>query len=115
MAARIKKGDQVVVIAGADKGVTGHVLKVLPDNRRIIVEGVRRAKRHQSPRSFREGGIVEREAPIDMSNVMLVDPKAAEDASTRVKGTRVRFDTDEQGKKVRIASKSGAVVDVETE
>ncbi|MFW6067369.1 MAG: 50S ribosomal protein L24 [Myxococcota bacterium] len=113
MAARIKKDDMVVVIAGADKGVTGRVLKVLPEEDRVVVEGVRRAKRHQSPRMYREGGIVEREAPIHVSNVMLVDPKAEEGAEPRAKATRVRFGTDAEGKKVRIAAKSGAVVDTE--
>lgn len=106
MGSRIKKDDLVVVVAGADRGVRGRVLRVLPDANRVIVEGVRRVKRHQSPRMYREGGIVEREAPIDMSNVMLVDPKTEEP-------TRVRFGEDSEGKKVRIAVKSGTVVDGE--
>lgn len=106
MAARIKKGDMVVVVAGADKGLTGHVLKVLPGDDRVIVEGVRRVKKHQSPRMYREGGIVEREAPIHVSNVMLVDPKTE-------KPTRIRFGTDKDGKKVRIAAGSGTVLDTE--
>jgi large subunit ribosomal protein L24 len=103
MAARIKKDDQVVVIAGADKGLRGQVLRVLGD--RVIVEGVRRIKRHQSPRQYREGGIVEREAPIHISNVMLIDPKTDEP-------TRVHFGEDQDGAKVRIA-KSGAIIDQE--
>lgn len=115
MGARIKKGDMVVVVSGADKGMTGQVLKVLPRTGRVLVEGVRHVKRHQSPRMYREGGIVEREAPIDISNVMLVDPKADENASPRDKGTRIRFGVDKDGRRVRIAAKSGTVIDAEQE
>lgn len=106
MSARIKRDDMVVVVAGADKGVTGRVLKVLAGEDRVIVEGVRRVKRHQSPRQYREGGIVEREAPIHVSNVMLIDPKTE-------KPTRVRFGKDKDGKKVRISADSGTVIDTE--
>jgi large subunit ribosomal protein L24 len=105
MAARIKKDDLVVVVAGADKGMQGRVLKVLLAEDRVIVEGVHRIKRHQSPRQYREGGIVEREAPIHMSNVMLVDPKTG-------KRTRVRAGTDKEGNKVRLA-KSGVAIEQE--
>jgi large subunit ribosomal protein L24 len=104
MATRIKKEDMVVVIAGKDKGARGRVLRIMVHEDRVIVEGVNRIKRHQSPRRFREGGIVEKEAPIHISNVMLVDPKA--DARTRV-----RYGQDKDGKKVRVAAKSGAVLD----
>jgi large subunit ribosomal protein L24 len=104
MGQRIKKDDMVVVISGRDKGTKGRVLRVLPGDDRVIVEGVNRVKRHQSPRRFREAGIVEKEAPIHISNVMHVDPK--EDAPTRVK-----FGEDKDGDKVRIAVKSGAVLD----
>ncbi len=104
MANRLKKDDLVVVIAGSDKGTTGRILKVLPEDDRVLVEGVNVIKRHQSPRKFREGGIIEKEAPIHISNVMLVDPETE-------KPTRVRIGADKDGKKVRIAVKSGAVLD----
>ena len=103
MAIRIRKDDEVVVIAGAAKGQKGRVLKVTEDGR-VIVEGVKVMKRHQSPRKYREAGIVEREAPIDASNVMLVDPETE-------KPTRVRMGEDKDGKKVRVAVGSGAVID----
>lgn len=105
MAARIKKGDLVVVIAGKDKGQNGRVLRVL-QNELVLVEGVNRVKRHQSARRFKEAGIVEKEAPIHASNVMLADPKTDQ-------RTRVRFDTDKKdaSKRVRVAVKSGAVLD----
>ena len=105
MAARIKKGDMVVVIAGKDKGQTGRVLKLLGNND-VLVEGINIIKRHQSPRRFREAGIIEKEAKIDMSNVMLLDPETDEP-------TRVRFEQDKKDpdKKVRVTVKSGTVLD----
>ncbi|MAT29054.1 MAG: 50S ribosomal protein L24 [Sandaracinus sp.] len=103
MAIRIKKDDLVHVIAGKEKGKQGRVLRVLDDGR-VIVEGINVIKRHQSPRKFREAGIVEKEAPVDASNVMLVDPETE-------KPTRIRMGEDSDGKKVRIAVKSGAVLD----
>jgi large subunit ribosomal protein L24 len=105
MPARIKKGDRVRVVSGGDKGAEGQVLRVIPETNRVLIEGVNRVKRHQSPRrGFREPGIVEKEAPIDLSNVMLVDPKTE-------RTTRLRSGTDKDGKKVRIAVSSGTVVD----
>lgn len=104
MAQRIKKDDMVVVISGRDKGAKGRVLKVLLDQDRVIVEGVNRVKRHQSARKFKEPGIVEKEASIHLSNVMLLDPKTE-------KPTRVRAGTDKDGNKVRVAVKSGATLD----
>ena len=105
MARRIKKDDEVVVIAGRDKGAKGRVLKVLIDRDRVLVEGVNRVKRHQKPTpQVPQGGIVEKEAPIHVSNVMLLDTK--EDA-----GARVRMGVDKDGKKVRISAKSGTVLD----
>ncbi len=102
---RIKKDDMVVVIAGRDKGAQGRVLKVLPEMDRVLIEGVNLVKRHQKPTPRQQqGGIIEKEAPIHVSNVMLLDTKA--DAPTRV-----RTGTDKDGKKVRIAAKSGAVID----
>jgi large subunit ribosomal protein L24 len=103
MAARIKKNDLVVVISGRDKGSQGRVLRV--DGDRLVVEGVNVVKRHQKPQPPRQpGGIITKEAPIHASNVMLFDGKSD-------KPTRVRVGTDKDGKKVRIAVKSGAVID----
>ena len=104
MAARIKKDDEVYVIAGRDKGATGRVLKVLA-NDRVLVEGVNVVKRHQRPTpQVPQGGIIEKSAPIHVSNVMLLD--------TKTNGpTRVRVGVDKDGKKVRIAVKSGTVLD----
>ncbi len=105
MAARIKKGDQVVVISGKDKGTRGAVLKVLPEQLRVIVEGVNKVKRHQKPTPrFQTGGIVEKENSIAMSKVMILDTKAD-------KPSRVRMQTDAEGNKVRVAVKSGSVID----
>jgi large subunit ribosomal protein L24 len=101
MAARIRKGDTVVVISGKDKGKTGKVMRVLQDDDRVLVEGINLVKRHTrpSPRNT-AGGIIEREAPLHACKVMPLDPKTG-------KGTRVRFSVLEDGKKVRIAVKSG--------
>lgn len=104
MAAKIKKGDKVVVLVGRDKGKTGTVNKVMPDEDRVIVSGVNMVKRHQRPTQFQAGGIEEKEAPIHVSNVAIADPKTGEP-------TRVGFKT-EDGKKVRYAKKSGEVIDV---
>jgi large subunit ribosomal protein L24 len=105
MAARIKKGDLVQVIAGKDKGEKGRVLQVVHADS-VLVEGVNRAKRHQSPRRYREAGIVEKEMPIHASNVMVVDPKT--DEPTRV---RIEADKKDPNKRVRVAVKSGSVLD----
>jgi large subunit ribosomal protein L24 len=105
MAARIKKGDLVQVIAGKDKGEKGRVLQVVRDDL-VLVEGVNRVKRHQSPRRFREAGIIEKEMPIHASNVMLVDPKT--DEPTRV---RLEADKKDPDRRVRVAVKSGSVLD----
>lgn len=104
MALGIKKGDKVVVIAGAHKGSRGAVLKVVAETNRVIVEGVNRVKRHQRPTPQNpEGGIIEKEAPIHRSNVMLLDTKS---------DTASRFRVEERdGKKVRVAVKSGTVLD----
>ena len=104
MGQRIKKDDMVIVISGRDKGTKGRVLRVLPGDDRVIVEGVNRVKRHQSPRRFREAGIVEKEAPIHISNVMLLATKSD-------KPTRVRAGETKDGKKTRVAVKSGATLD----
>ncbi len=100
----IKKGDIVEVIAGNDRGVRGEVIRVIPRDNRVVVKGVNMVKKHQKPqqggRSRVQGGIIEFEAPIHISNVMLVDPES--DRPTRV-GVR----EDENGQKVRFAKRSG--------
>jgi large subunit ribosomal protein L24 len=104
MSLRIKKGDNVVVIAGRDRGAQGEVLRVVGDGR-LLVQGVNKVKRHQKPTPrMQQGGIIEKEAPIQASNVMLVDPKSGGP-------TRLRAGQDKDGNKVRVAVKSGAVVD----
>ena len=107
---KIKTGDTVVVIAGKDsktvtkKGVestTGKVLKVYPETNKVVVEGVNKVKKHQKPtQQNTQGQIVEMEAPIDASNVMLLDPKTN-------KPTRVGIKVDEKGNKIRVSKKSG--------
>lgn len=96
---RIKKGDNVIVIAGNDKGKTGKVLTVIPEKNRVIVEGVSMVSKHTKPNAKApQGGIIKQEAPIHVSNVALVDPKSG-------KATRVGFKLDGD-KKVRVAKKS---------
>ncbi len=105
MAARIKKGDRVLVITGADRGKRGEVLRVMPKEQRAVVQGVKLAKRHLKPSGIGQpGGIVEREAAIHLSNLALVDPKT--DQPTKV-GFRVLDD----GRKVRVARKTGQVIE----
>jgi large subunit ribosomal protein L24 len=103
MAAKIKKGDRVVILAGRDKGRQGDVLKVLPQDSRVVVQGLNMVQRHTRPtQTDPQGGIKSKEAALHISNVALVDPKSGE--PTRV-GFRV-----EDGKKVRFAKKSGEVI-----
>ena len=105
MAARIRKGDTVVVISGTSKGRRGEVLQVMPKANRAVVQGVGLAKRHTKPRGVGQpGGIIEREATIHLSNLKLVDPKT--DTPTRV-GFRIL----EDGTKVRVAKATGNVVE----
>jgi len=103
---RIRKGDEVIVIAGRSKGQQGHVLKVLKDQR-FLVENVNMVKRHQKPdpQSQKPGGIIEREAPIHGSNVMLFNPATG-------KGDRVGYKSLEDGRKVRVYRSTGEVVDI---
>jgi large subunit ribosomal protein L24 len=102
--ARIKKGDTVVVIAGSDKGTTGEVLRVLPSKNQAVVQGVRVQTKHQKPSMANpQGGIIKKEAPVDMSKLMPVDPKTG-------KGTRVKVKTLDNGSKVRVAA-SGEQLD----
>ena len=105
MAARIKKGDKVIVITGADKGKRGEVLSVMPKDNRAVVQGVNIAKRHTKPTGMGQpGGIIEKEATIHLSNIALIDPKT--DRPTRV-GFRVLDD----GRKVRVNRSSGDVIE----
>jgi large subunit ribosomal protein L24 len=104
MAARIRKGDRVVVLTGRSKGKTGEVLKVMPDDNRAIVQGVNIVKRHTAAGRGQAGGIVEKEGPIDLSNLAHLDPKTNEP-------TRVGFRTLDDGRKVRFAKRSGEVID----
>ncbi|MAF26475.1 MAG: 50S ribosomal protein L24 [Gemmatimonadota bacterium] len=99
---KIRRFDQVVVISGDDRGKTGKILRIFPDTERVIVEGVNFIKRHTRASATRQAGIIEREAPIHISNVMLLDP--ADGTPTRV-GHQVLAD----GRKQRIARKSGEV------
>jgi large subunit ribosomal protein L24 len=105
MAARIRKGDKVIVITGADRGKQGEVLAVLPKENRAIVQGVNIAKRHTKPRGMGQpGGIVEKEATIHLSNIALLDPKTD-------KATRIGFKVLENGAKVRVARATGNVIE----
>jgi large subunit ribosomal protein L24 len=106
MTARIRKDDMVVVIAGKDKGQTGRVLKVMPKEERVVVEGVNLMKRHTKPDiAHPQGGIVSKEASLHISNVQLRDPKTG-------KPTRVGFKVNDKGRKVRVAKGSGVEIDV---
>lgn len=100
---KIKKGDQVVVITGKDKGKKGEVLKMLRDSDRALVSGVNTAKKHQKPSATSAGGIVEKERSIHISNIALIDPKSN-------KATRVGYKTLENGEKTRIARRSGEII-----
>ncbi len=104
-AARIKKGDSVVVLSGKDKGRTGTVAKVMPKDGKVVVEGVNVAARHRKPTQANpQGGIDRIPAPMHICKVALADPKSG-------KPTRVRFETGKDGKKVRVAVKSGETID----
>jgi large subunit ribosomal protein L24 len=102
---KIRKGDRVAVITGRDKGKTGEVLRVLPKKERVLVQGVNVVKRHQQPTQLNPGGIIEKEASIHISNVAHIDPKT--DRATRV-GWRV----EKEGRKVRVAKRSGETIDL---
>lgn len=104
MAARVKKGDRVVVVTGKDKGKEGEVLKVLPAEERVIVQGVAMVKRHERASQRGPGGITQKEAPVHLSNVAHVDPQDG-------KPTRIGFRFLEDGSKVRFAKRSGEVID----
>ncbi len=104
MAAKIKKGDKVVVLTGRDKGKTGEVLRVIPDESRAVVRNVNVVQRHTKPQGVNEGGIIRKEAPIHLSNLAVADPKSGEP-------TRVGFKVLDDGRKVRFAKRSGDVID----
>jgi large subunit ribosomal protein L24 len=101
---KIKKGDNVVVISGRDKGKSGEVLRVFPAESRLVVQGIHIARRHTRQRMGDPGGIVEKELTIHISNVAHVDPSSG-------KPTRVGYKTLNDGRKVRIARRSGEVLD----
>jgi large subunit ribosomal protein L24 len=105
MAARIRKGDTVEVMTGVSKGKRGEVLRLLPKDDRAVVQGVNIAKRHTKPRGMGEpGGIIEREATIHLSNLMLVDP-------TSEKRTKVGFRVLDDGRKIRVAKATGQTIE----
>ena len=100
-----KVGDEVVVIAGSDKGKTGKIVKTLKNENKVVVEGVHMIKKHQKPTGQESGGILDVAAPINASNVMIIDPKTK-------KRTRIGHTTDEKtGKKIRITKKSNEKID----
>jgi large subunit ribosomal protein L24 len=103
MAAKIRKGDKVIVLAGRDKGRTGEVIEVRPADGRALVRGVNMVKRHQRQTASQEGGIISKELPVHLSNIAIADPKDG-------KPTRVGFKI-EGDKKIRIAKRSGAEID----
>ncbi|THD43773.1 MAG: 50S ribosomal protein L24 [Bradyrhizobium sp.] len=104
MAAKIRKGDKVVVLTGRDKGKTGEVTSVNPTDRRAIVAGVNLVKRHTRQSAKSEGGILSKEASVDLSNLAIADPKTG-------KPTRVGFKILDDGRKVRVAKRSGDLID----
>jgi large subunit ribosomal protein L24 len=107
MAAKIKKGDSVIVLAGRDKGRSGEVIEMRRADERVLVRGINMVKRHQRQSASQEGGIISKEAPIHLSNVALADPKDG-------KPTRIGFKYVGKGddrKKVRVAKRSGAEID----
>lgn len=100
---KFKKGDRVIVLAGRDKGKRGEIIRVMPSENRAVVRGVNMVRRHQRQTASREGGIISKEAPIDLSNLSHEDPKDGT-------ATRVGFKIQEDGNKVRFAKKSGELI-----
>jgi large subunit ribosomal protein L24 len=101
---KIKKGDKVVVISGSDRGKTGEVIKVMPAESRVIVEGVNQAKKHRRATPMSAGGIETIAQPIHVSNVAHIDPKTS-------KPTRIGYQISKDGTKIRVAKKSGEAID----
>lgn len=104
MAAKIKKGDTVVMMTGRDKGKSGEVVSVMPKVLRAVVRGINVVKKHQKQSASQEGGIISKELPVHLSNLALRDPKDG-------KPTRVGFKFLEDGRKVRFAKRSGDLID----
>ena len=104
MAAKIRKGDKVIVLAGRDKGKRGEVRQVMPEDSRAIVAGVNLVRRHTRQTAQTEGGIISKEATIHLSNLAILDPKTD-------KPTRVGFKILDDGRKVRVAKRSGDLID----
>ena len=104
MAAKIRKGDKVVVLAGRDKGRTGEVVEVNPAASRALVRGVNLVKRHQRQSAQQQGGIISKELPVHLSNIAIADPKDG-------KPTRIGFKIGNDGRKVRVAKRSGVELD----
>jgi large subunit ribosomal protein L24 len=107
MAAKIRKGDRVLVLAGKDKGKTGTVLRVIPTETKALVQGINLVRRHTKQSASQDAGIYTKEAPIHLSNIALVDPNSGD----KPKPTRVGFKINDDGTKVRIARASGATID----
>lgn len=103
MAAKIKKGDKVVVLTGRDKGKNGEVMQIITETNKALVSGINQVKKHTKPSAAGNGGIVTKEAPIHLSNIALVDAKSG-------KATRVGFSVDKEGNKTRIAKRSGDAI-----
>ncbi|MCG8361437.1 MAG: 50S ribosomal protein L24 [Kiloniellales bacterium] len=101
---KIRKGDRVVVVTGREKGKTGDVIRVLRADDRVLVQGVNMVKRHTRPSQLSAGGIIEKEAPLHISNVAHIDPKTSEP-------TRVGYRFTDDGRKVRFAKRSGEPID----
>jgi len=104
MAAKIRKGDNVIVLTGRDRGRRGEVIQVMPDEGRALVRGIHMVKRHQRQTAAQDGGIISKESSIHLSNLAIADPKDG-------KPTRVGFKVMADGKKVRVAKRSGAEID----
>jgi large subunit ribosomal protein L24 len=104
MAAKIKKGDTVIMRTGRDKGRSGEVIEVRPSEDRALVRGINLVKRHQKQTAAQDGGIISKEAPVHLSNLALADPKDG-------KPTRVGFSVLPDGRKVRVAKRSGVEID----
>ena len=97
---KIKKGDEIIVLAGKDKGKTGKVVKVIPNIRKVVVTDINKYKKHQKPGNNEPGGIIEKDMPIHISNVAYLDPVSN-------KGVRIGFGLSKDGKKIRINKKTG--------
>jgi large subunit ribosomal protein L24 len=104
MAAKIRKGDKVIVLAGRDRGRSGEVVQVMPAEGRALVRGIHMVKRHQRQTASQDGGIISKEAPIHLSNLAIADPRDG-------KPSRIGFKFMADGKKVRVAKRSGAEID----